>query len=187
MGGVAACGARRDRLGGGVTAARPARVDRPPRIAVCGGSSPDPEELREAEAAGRAVADAGAILVCGGLGGVMAAACRGAADGGGVTVGVLPGADPSAANPWVSVPLATGMGEARNALVVAFADAVVAIGGAWGTLSEIALARATGRFVVVVRPRLAARLDLPGAADGASAVAAALAACTPPSPDPSTA
>jgi len=159
---------------------RPARVLRPPRIAVCGGSSPDAEEMREAEAAGRAIARAGAILVCGGLGGVMAAACRGASDEGGTTIGVLPGRDPAAANPWVGVPLATGMGDARNALVVSFADAVVAVGGAWGTLSEVALARVLERPVVLLRPGLARGLPLPVAADAAAAVEEALAACGVP-------
>ena len=80
------------------------------------------------------------MLVCGGLGGVMEAACRGARSRGGMTVGLLPGTDRDDANGWVVLALPTGLGEARNALVVRAADAVVAIGGGWGTLSEIALA-----------------------------------------------
>jgi uncharacterized protein (TIGR00725 family) len=99
---------------------------------------------------GRGLAEAGAILVCGGLGGVMEAACRGAAEAGGLTVGILPGEDRAAANPWVRVAVATGMGELRNGLVVRAADALVAVGGSWGTLSEIALAVRTGRPVVGV-------------------------------------
>jgi uncharacterized protein (TIGR00725 family) len=86
--------------------------------------------------------------VCGGLGGVMEAACRGAKDGGGTTVGILPGTDRAAANPFVDVAVATGLGEARNALVVRAADAVIAIGGGYGTLSEIALALKAGKRVV---------------------------------------
>ncbi|MEN8376104.1 MAG: TIGR00725 family protein [Gemmatimonadota bacterium] len=156
---------------------RPQRVSRPIRVAVCGSSTPDPDELREAEAAGAAIAEAGAVLVCGGLGGVMAAACRGATDAGGQALGVLPGIDPAAANPWVTVPLATGMGEARNALVVSFADAVVAVGGAWGTLSEVALARAMDKPVVLVRPGLTTGLPLPAVVTGPEAVSLALSRC----------
>jgi uncharacterized protein (TIGR00725 family) len=88
------------------------------------------------------------VLVCGGLGGVMEAACRGAKGSGGLTVGILPGADRAAANPFVDVAIPTGLGEARNALVVRAADAVIAIGGGYGTLSEIALALRAGKPVV---------------------------------------
>ena len=97
-------------------------------------------ELAAAEEVGAEVAAAGCGLVCGGLGGVMEAACRGARSRGGLTVGILPGLDREEANGWVRVALPTGLGEARNALVVRGADAVVAVGGGWGTLSEIALA-----------------------------------------------
>ena len=114
-------------------------------IAVVGpGREATEGELAQAEEAGAAIAAAGATLVCGGLGGVMEAACRGARSRGGFTVGLLPGTDRSDANGWVVLALPTGMGEARNALVVRAADAVVAIGGGWGTLSEIALALRTG-------------------------------------------
>ena len=106
------------------------------------------DELALAEEVGAAVALARCGLVCGGLGGVMEAACRGARSHGGLTVGLLPGLDREAANGWVVVAVPTGLGEARNALVVRAADAVVAIGGGWGTLSEIALARKTGVPVV---------------------------------------
>jgi uncharacterized protein (TIGR00725 family) len=88
------------------------------------------------------------VLVCGGLGGVMEAACRGAKDAGGTTIGILPGADRAAANPFVDVAIATGLGEARNALVVRAADAAIAVGGGYGTLSEIALALKAGKPVV---------------------------------------
>jgi uncharacterized protein (TIGR00725 family) len=116
--------------------ARPSRC-----IAVIGpGRDARAEELAAAEEAGAAIADAGATLVCGGLGGVMEAACRGARSRGGFTVGLLPGTDREDANGWVVLALPTGLGEARNALIVRAADAVVAIGGGWGTLSEIALA-----------------------------------------------
>jgi uncharacterized protein (TIGR00725 family) len=122
----------------------------PPRawIAVVGPGEAAKHELEWAEEAGAAIAEAGAGLVCGGLGGVMEAACRGARSRGGLTVGLLPGVDRSAANGWVVVAIPTGLGEARNALVVRAADAVVAIGGGWGTLSEIALALKGGKPVV---------------------------------------
>jgi uncharacterized protein (TIGR00725 family) len=122
----------------------------PPRawIAIVGPGEAGSEELALAEEAGAAVAEAGAGLVCGGLGGVMEAACRGARSRGGLTLGLLPGLDRDAANGWVIVAVPTGLGEARNALVVRAADAVVAIGGGWGTLSEIALAMKAGVPVV---------------------------------------
>ena len=119
-----------------------------PWIAVVGPGRADARELERAEDAGAAIADAGAVLVCGGLGGVMEAACRGARSRGGTTVGLLPGVDREDANGWVLLAIPTGLGEARNALVVRAADAVVAIGGAWGTLSEIALALKVGKPVI---------------------------------------
>jgi hypothetical protein len=124
----------------------------PPRgwIAVVGSGEAAPWELSSAEDAGAAIAEAGCGLVCGGLGGVMEAACRGARSRGGLTLGLLPGLGRDAANGWVLVAVPTGLGEARNALVVRAADAVVAIGGGWGTLSEIALAIKTGVPVVGV-------------------------------------
>ena len=120
-----------------------------PWIAVCGpGAQVSDAELAAAEEVGAALAEAGAILVCGGLGGVMEAACRGARSRGGMTVGLLPGMDRGDANGWVQVALPTGLGEGRNALIVRAADALIAVGGGWGTLSEIALARKAGRPVV---------------------------------------
>jgi len=109
-------------------------------VAVIGHSSCSEQEARLAETVGELLAGKGAVVVCGGLGGVMEAVCRGARSHGGLTVGILPGDDPEAANRWVEVRIATGMGEARNALVVKSARAVIAIGGGYGTLSEIALA-----------------------------------------------
>jgi len=153
----------------------------PPRawIAIAGPGEAAPWELEAAEEAGAAVAEAGCGLVCGGLGGVMEAACRGARSRGGLTLGLLPGTDRDAANGWVVVALPTGLGEARNALVVRAADAVVAIGGGWGTLSEIALALRAGIPVVGVGTWEVARDGTPvegvvPAADPRAAVAEAL-------------
>jgi uncharacterized protein (TIGR00725 family) len=105
-------------------------------------------ERAVAEEVGRLLAEAGAVVVTGGRTGVMEAASQGAREAGGATLGILPGVDRREANPWVSIAVPTGMGEARNALVVRAADALIAVGGAWGTLSEIALARKTGKHVV---------------------------------------
>ena len=118
------------------------------QIAVVGASDATPAMARSAAAVGRALAESGATVVCGGLGGVMTAVCRGAKSGGGTTVGILPGLDPDEANPWVDVALPTGMGEGRNLLIVRSAAAVIAIGGGYGTLSEIALALRAGKPVV---------------------------------------
>ena len=101
-----------------------------------------------AEAVGRELARRGAILVCGGLGGVMEAACKGASAEGGVTVGILPGDSRQAANPYVQIPIVTGMGYARNVAVVKSAQAVIAIGGNYGTLSEISHALQSGIPVI---------------------------------------
>lgn len=114
-------------------------------VAVCG---PGDVAAEGAEEVGRLLARAGAVLVCGGLGGSMEAACRGARSEGGVTVGLLPGDDRAAANPFVSVAIATGLGELRNGLIVRTCDALIAVGGAYGTLSEIALALKAGKRVV---------------------------------------
>jgi uncharacterized protein (TIGR00725 family) len=119
-----------------------------PYIAVVGAGSASAEEERAAEAVGHGLAAAGAVVVCGGLGGVMEAACRGAKGAGGTTVGVLPGTRRADANPHVDIAIATGLGEMRNGLVVRAADALVAVGGEFGTLSEIALALKAGKPVV---------------------------------------
>ncbi|HMD45329.1 MAG TPA: TIGR00725 family protein [Acidimicrobiales bacterium] len=116
------------------------------------GSGRATAELEDlAEAVGRELGRRGAVVVCGGLGGVMAAACRGAAAEGALTLGILPGEDRSAANPWVAVAVPTGLGELRNGLVVRASDALVAVGGEHGTLSEVALALTTGCPVVGLR------------------------------------
>ena len=107
-------------------------------IAVIGNSSCSPQEAKLAETVGELLAQQGVTIICGGLGGVMEAVCRGAKSKGGLTVGILPGQDPSTANPWVDIPVVTGLGEARNVAVVKSAQAVIAIGGSYGTLSEIA-------------------------------------------------
>jgi uncharacterized protein (TIGR00725 family) len=109
-------------------------------IAVVGASAGTPTELALGDAVGRGLAHAGAVLVCGGMGGVMEAAAGGCMNAGGKTVGILPGDSRLDANPYLTVSVATGMGEARNAVVVRTADAVIAIHGEFGTLSEIALA-----------------------------------------------
>jgi uncharacterized protein (TIGR00725 family) len=101
-----------------------------------------------AEAVGAGLARAGAVVVCGGRGGVMAGVCRGAANAGGLTIGLLPGVDRREANQWVGVALPTGLGELRNGLVARAADAMIAVGGSYGTLSEVALALRAGIPVI---------------------------------------
>jgi uncharacterized protein (TIGR00725 family) len=120
----------------------------PPYVAVVGPGDATAEQIASAEAIGRSLAEAGAVLVCGGGDGVMAAACRGACSAGGISVGILPGNDRLAANDWVGVALPTGLGELRNGLIVRASDAVIAVGGAYGTLSEVALALKTSVPVV---------------------------------------
>jgi len=107
-------------------------------IAVIGGGQCSSEQAKLAEEVGRELARHGAILACGGLGGVMEAACKGASAEGGTTIGILPGENRKAANPYVQIPIVTGIGYARNVVVVKSAQAVIAIGGNYGTLSEIA-------------------------------------------------
>ena len=117
-------------------------------VAVIGGSECSPQEAKLAEEVGRELARQGAILVCGGMGGVMAAACKGASSQGGLTIGILPGNSRQQANPHVQIPIVTGLGEARNVLVVKSAQAVIAISGRYGTLSEIAHALRSGIPVI---------------------------------------
>jgi uncharacterized protein (TIGR00725 family) len=147
----------------------------PPYVAVigAGGVDVDADVLAAAEAVGAELARRGAVLVCGGLGGVMEAACRGARFADGTTLGILPGSSRADANAWVSVAVATGLGELRNGLIVRSADALIAVGGGHGTLSEIALALKAGKRVVGV-----GSWEIPGmqqTADPAEAVALALA------------
>ena len=125
-------------------------LDRQPRVSVIGAGNASEKELTLARELGRVLGAGGAVVITGGLGGVMEAVSRGCVEGGGVTVGLLPGPDPTTANPWILLPLATGMGEARNALVVRAGEVAVAVGGAWGTLSEVALARKMGREVAIL-------------------------------------
>lgn len=117
-------------------------------IAVIGGSECSPREAELAEEVGRELARQGAILVCGGLGGIMEAACKGASSQGGVTIGILPGGNGKAANSYVQIPIVTNLGEARNVVVVKSAQAVIAIGGGYGTLSEIGHALRNGIPVI---------------------------------------
>jgi uncharacterized protein (TIGR00725 family) len=131
-----------------------------PYVGVIGPGDAGPSQRDAAEAVGRALAERGAVLVCGGLGGVMEAAARGASRAGGIVVGLLPGHDRREANPHLTVAITTGLGEMRNPLVVRAVDAVIAIGGAYGTLSELAFALRTGTPVVGI-----ATWDLPDVVD----------------------
>jgi len=119
-----------------------------PRVAVIGEATCSPEEAGLAEEVGRRLAGAGALLFTGGRGGVMEAASRGARLAGGLTVGILPGESADEANAWVALPVVTGLGEARNAVLIRSVQAVIAVGGGYGTLSEIAFALKFGRPVV---------------------------------------
>jgi uncharacterized protein (TIGR00725 family) len=123
-------------------------MPRPLLISVIGGSEAGPEALAQAESVGRELAKRGVVIVCGGLTGVMEAVCRGAKSAGGTTVGILPGNTASQANQYVDIPVCTGMGYARNVLVVKSGRAVIAIDGAYGTLSEIAHALGEGIPVI---------------------------------------
>ena len=132
----------------GVEGTAAAGRGRAPQISVVGAGEGDAALLPLAEEVGRLLGEAGATLVCGGLGGVMEAACRGARSAGGRTVGLLPGRDRAAANPFVEIGLPTGLGETRNALVAAAGEAMIAIGGGWGSLAEIAWALKAGTPVI---------------------------------------
>ena len=128
-------------------------MGRGPFIGVIGAGTGS-ESLDElATEVGREIARSEAVLVCGGLEGVMTAAARGAKEVGGYTVGILPGADIADANPYIDFPIATDMGQARNAVIVRTAEVLIAVEGGYGTLSEIALALKIGRKVVALRPR----------------------------------
>jgi uncharacterized protein (TIGR00725 family) len=150
------------------------------QISVIGAGEGDEEILRDAEEVGRGIAEAGAVLVCGGRGGVMEAASRGASKAGGTVLGILPTLSPADANPYVTHAIATGTGHARNLAVVASGEAVIAVGGEWGTLSEIAYARKLGRPVVAIqswtlRNRAGTDLGIVEAETAEQAVAEALA------------
>ena len=109
-------------------------------IAVIGAGQCDRRIYSLAEQVGRKLAEAGLAIICGGLTGVMEAACKGAKAAGGVTIGILPGDDPAGANAFVDIPIATGMGIARNIIIIRSAQAVLAVNGSYGTLSELAFA-----------------------------------------------
>ncbi len=118
------------------------------RIGVIGGASPDPEYRQIAFEVGKQIAEKGTILVCGGLGGVMEAAARGAKKAGGLTIGILPGNSHKEANAYIDVPIATGLGYSRNSLVAMNADVLIAVDGQFGTLSEIAYGNIYGKKVI---------------------------------------
>lgn len=120
-------------------------MEPPVQVAVIGPGTCTPDEYTAGQCAGRVLAEHNAVLLCGGLGGVMEAACQGAREGHGIAVGILPRSD--GGNPYLSVVIRSELGNARNAVIVQSADAVIAIGGAYGTLSEIALALKTGKMV----------------------------------------
>jgi uncharacterized protein (TIGR00725 family) len=122
-------------------------------VAVVGSGEATAAEIEDAYAVGRLLGTRGCVVVTGGLGGIMAAASRGARSAGAVTVGVLPGLDRGAANEWITVVLPTGLGELRNGLIVRAAEGLIAIGGEYGTLSEVALALKAGKHVVGLRFR----------------------------------
>ncbi len=155
--------------------------NQPVFIAVIGGGDSSPSEDLLAEEIGRQLARNGVTLVCGGLGGVMAAACRGASEEGGTTVGILPGDNRRTANPYVQIPIVTGVGYARNIIVVKSSQAVIAVGGSYGTLSEISHALQNGIPVIGLNTWSLARNGQPDnsiipAQDAADAVRKALAA-----------
>lgn len=126
--------------------------DRLPVIGVIGGGRVGKSESKMAYEVGKLVALRGAILVCGGLGGVMEAAAKGATEADGMTVGILPGPDKNSANPYIKIPIATNMGHARNAIIAQASDGLIAVGGSYGTVSEMALALKMGKPVVALNP-----------------------------------
>lgn len=125
-------------------------VKHKPILGVIGASRASDKGLRIAEAVGREIATSGATLVCGGLGGVMEAASKGAAEAGGDVLGILPGSDKLSANPYVSLPVPTNMGHARNVIIAHTADALIAVEGEYGTLSEAAISLKLGKPVFVL-------------------------------------
>ena len=146
-------------------------------VGVIGAGEADREVLALAEEVGWLIATAGCILVCGGLGGVMEAAAKGARAAGGTTVGILPGADRCAANPYIDIPVVTGFGEGRNIFIVRSAETLIAVAGSYGTLSEIAFALRSDKPVIGL-----ATWDIPGvvmAANPAEAVHKALSTLPP--------
>jgi uncharacterized protein (TIGR00725 family) len=133
-------------------------------IAVIGGGEADSATLNLAREVGREIARRGAVLLCGGLGGVMAAAAQGAREAGGIAIGILPDPDRSRANPFLTYTIATNMGHARNMIIAHSADALIAVDGSYGTISEAAIALKLGKPVIA----LATAWDLPGLRRAAS-------------------
>jgi hypothetical protein len=140
------------------------------QVAVIGSGA---EHEARAEEVGRLLAEQGATVVCGGLGEVMAAAARGAKSAGGTTIGIVPGESRTEANKWIDHVVVTGIGHGRNLAVVASSDAVIAVGGRWGTLAEIGFAKVLDRYVVILEPGWALE-ELPRASTPAEAVELAL-------------
>jgi uncharacterized protein (TIGR00725 family) len=131
-------------------------------ISVCCAACPPENELKLAYEVGKEIALSGAILVCGGLGGSMEEVCKGAKENGGMTIGIIPSMDKNTANPWVDIIIPTGLGHARNNLVVSTGDGVIGVGGSWGTLSELAIAMKMGKRVVVLESWEASAKEHPG-------------------------
>jgi uncharacterized protein (TIGR00725 family) len=123
---------------------------RMPMVGIIGERDASPENILRAYTVGHLLAERGFALICGGLGGVMEAACHGACDAGGLTLGILPGIDAAEANPYVQIAIVTGLNEARNLLIVRSAQALVAIGGEYGTLSEMAFALKMNKPVIAL-------------------------------------
>jgi uncharacterized protein (TIGR00725 family) len=178
---------RRHEQQGGSVEAHSLPSERARQVAVIGTGAceQDSEVARFAEEVGRRLAEAGAVLVCGGLGGVMEAASRGAAEAGGTVIGIVPWDSPNEANPHCTHVVSTGIGYARNLAVAASGEAVIAVGGEWGTLSEIGHARQLDRTVIALRSwtlkgegSMEAAPGIVPAATPEAAVAAALAAIT---------
>jgi uncharacterized protein (TIGR00725 family) len=130
-------------------------------IAVVGGGKCTPDEAEIAESVGRELAKRGAILICGGLGGVMEAACKGASNAGGITIGILPTENTDTANPYVQIPVATGFGEARNIIITRTAHAIIAISGEYGTLTEIAFSLKNNKPVIGLNTWSLSKNNLP--------------------------
>lgn len=141
-------------------------------IGVIGAAQPTPQGLALAESVGREIARRGAVLVCGGLGGVMEAAARGAFEAGGEVVGVLPGPESASANPFVTIAIPTNMGHARNVIIAQSAEALIAVEGEYGTLSETAIGLKLGKPVVVLPgARAVAGTQFAESADSAVSIA----------------
>jgi len=134
------------------------KISRPIYVAVIGGGQATPQVAALGREVGRELARRGAVVICGGLGGVMAAAAQGVQEMGGVSIGILPDPDRRRANPYLTYSIPTNIGHARNLIIVHAADAVIAVGGSYGTISEAAMALKLGKSVIA----LAAEWDLPG-------------------------